>query len=46
VEMILELRQEAKAARDYESADRIREGLSRLGIAIKDQKEGADWEFK
>ena len=45
VEMILALRQEAKASRDFEAADRIREGLSRLGIVVKDRKEGADWEF-
>jgi cysteinyl-tRNA synthetase len=46
VEMILELRQEAKASGNYEAADRIREALSRLGIAVKDRKEGADWELQ
>jgi len=45
VEMILALRQEAKASGDYESADRIREALSRLGIVVKDRKEGAEWEL-
>jgi cysteinyl-tRNA synthetase len=45
VEMILELRHEAKASGNYEAADRIRESLSRLGIAVKDRKEGADWEL-
>jgi cysteinyl-tRNA synthetase len=45
VEMILALRQKAKASRDFEAADRIREELSRLGIVVKDRKEGSDWEF-
>jgi len=45
VEMILSLRQKAKASRDFEAADRIREELSRLGIVVKDRKEGSDWEF-
>jgi cysteinyl-tRNA synthetase len=46
VEMILELRQEAKAALDYKAADRIREGLASLGIVVKDRKDGADWELE
>jgi cysteinyl-tRNA synthetase len=45
VEMLLQLRQEAKANRDFESADRIREGLTKLGIVVKDRKDGADWEI-
>jgi cysteinyl-tRNA synthetase len=45
VEMLLQLRQEAKANKDFESADRIREGLTKLGIVVKDRKDGADWEI-
>jgi len=45
MEMILELRSEAKAQRDFNTADRIRENLTQLGITIKDRKDGADWEI-
>jgi len=45
VEMILQLRTDAKANRDFETADRIRDGLTSLGITVKDKKGGADWEI-
>jgi len=45
IEMILELRNAAKSNRDFETADRIRNELSNLGITIKDRKDGADWEI-
>ncbi len=45
VELMLELRNEAKASRDFSTADRIREGLSALGVTLKDHKEGTDWEI-
>jgi len=45
IEMILQLRNAAKSSRDFETADRIRNELSSLGITIKDRKDGADWEI-
>ena len=45
VELILQLRNDAKANRDFNTADRIRDGLSDLGITVKDRKDGADWEI-
>ena len=45
IEMIIQLRSDAKANRDFSAADQIREGLSRLGIIVKDRKDGADWEI-
>jgi cysteinyl-tRNA synthetase len=45
MELILKLRQEAKINRDFQTADRIRDGLSDLGITVKDRKDGADWEI-
>ena len=44
VRFILNLRQEAKNRKDFQTSDRIREDLSKLGITIKDRKDGADWE--
>jgi cysteinyl-tRNA synthetase len=45
VELILRLRNEAKERKDYSYADRLREELSRLGITVKDRKDGTDWEI-
>jgi len=45
IEMILQLRTEAKNSRDFDRADRIRDGLSGMGITIKDRKDGTDWEI-
>lgn len=43
---VLDLRQNAKANKDWATADKIREELDKLNIQIKDTKEGADWSFK
>lgn len=45
IDLILQLRDEAKSSRDFETADRIRNSLSRLGITVKDRKDGTDWEI-
>ena len=45
VEMILQLRNEAKASGDFNAADRIRDGLTQLGLTLRDHKEGTDWEI-
>lgn len=43
VEMILDVRREAKASKDFATSDKIRERLTALGIQIKDTKEGTEW---
>lgn len=45
VEMILQLRIEAKAGKDYNTADHIRDELTSLGVSLKDHKDGTDWEI-
>lgn len=42
VEMLLEERLKARAAKDWAASDRIRDGLAAAGIRVKDGKEGAD----
>lgn len=44
MKIILELRQGAKAAKDFATSDRIRDELLALGISIKDTKDGVKWE--
>ena len=43
VQMVLEQRKAAKAAKDWASCDRIRDDLKALGIQIKDTKDGTEW---
>jgi cysteinyl-tRNA synthetase len=46
MKLLLEIRQQAKNAKDFETADRIRDGLKQLGIEVRDSKDGAEWEIK
>ncbi len=43
MEMVLESRAEAKAAKDWTKSDHIRDCLRTLGIVVKDTKDGAEW---
>ena len=42
--LILELRANARAQKDWASSDKIRDALSGVGIQVKDGKEGVSWE--
>jgi cysteinyl-tRNA synthetase len=41
--VILNIRQEARANKDWATSDLIRDSLKELGIQVKDSKEGASW---
>ncbi|MGN6637707.1 MAG: cysteine--tRNA ligase [Mucilaginibacter sp.] len=43
IDMIVNLRSEAKANRDYATSDKIRNGLQQIGFQLKDGKEGTTW---
>ena len=43
MEMVLEERAKAKAAKDWATSDAIRDHLKALGITVKDTKDGAEW---
>jgi cysteinyl-tRNA synthetase len=43
VNMVLEQRKAAKAAKDWATSDKIRDDLKALGVLIKDTKEGTEW---
>ncbi len=45
IDYILQLRMDAKKRKDFETSDAIRDTLQKLGITIKDRKDGSDWEF-
>ncbi len=46
VNMVLELRVQAKANKDYAASDRLRDALNAFGITVKDSKEGSTWSFE
>ncbi|HUM88969.1 MAG TPA: cysteine--tRNA ligase, partial [Prolixibacteraceae bacterium] len=46
VDLLLTLRMEAKANKDWVLSDKIRNELTTLGFAIKDLKDGFEWEIK
>jgi cysteinyl-tRNA synthetase len=43
MQMVLEQRKAAKAAKDWATSDRIRDDLKAIGIQIKDTKDGVEW---
>jgi len=43
MELILSLRQNAKVNKDFATSDKIRDELTKLGIAVKDTKDGTVW---
>jgi len=45
IEAILNLRQQAKKRKDYQTADQIRRVLTEIGVEIKDTKDGFEWKF-
>jgi cysteinyl-tRNA synthetase len=46
VDLLLNLRIEAKRNKDWATSDKIRNSLTELGIEVKDTKEGFTWELK
>ncbi len=45
VDLLLQLRQEAKNKKEWTTADKIRNELVKLGFIVKDTKEGYSWEL-
>ncbi|MDA1348469.1 MAG: cysteine--tRNA ligase [Chloroflexi bacterium] len=43
VELLVNLRSELRGAKQFELADRVRDGLSDLGVSIEDKAGGTEW---
>ncbi|MFW9831745.1 MAG: cysteine--tRNA ligase, partial [Candidatus Thorarchaeota archaeon] len=43
VQILIQLREQARKQKDFETADRIREQLRELGIILEDEKTGTAW---
>ena len=44
MQLILNLRSDAKSNKDFKTAATIRDKLKEIGIKIKDHREGTNWE--
>ncbi len=45
MDLLLNIRAEAKARKDWATSDKIRDELTDLGFTIKDTKDGAEWKL-
>ena len=43
MELILDLRKDVRAKKDFAASDKIRDQLLKVGIQVKDGKEGTTW---
>lgn len=46
INLLLEIRSQAKANKDWATSDRIRNRMAEIGFDVKDTKEGAEWSLK
>ncbi len=45
IRLLIEIRLEARARKDWATSDRIRDRLKEIGIQLKDGKEGTEWSY-
>ncbi|MDD2612407.1 MAG: cysteine--tRNA ligase, partial [Bacteroidales bacterium] len=45
IDLLLQIRMEAKANKDWSTSDKIRKELTALGFDIKDTKDGFEWKL-
>lgn len=46
MQLVIELRKEARSNKDFATSDKIRDDLNEIGIEIKDSREGTHWSMK
>jgi cysteinyl-tRNA synthetase len=46
IALLVDIRRELKAARQFALADRIREQLKELGVKLEDRADGTSWKFE
>ncbi len=46
IDMVLDIRMQAKKTKNWTVSDRIRDSLTSLGVKVKDRKDGTDWELE
>ena len=43
IELLIETRRELRQARAYDAADKVRQGLTDLGVQLQDGSDGTTW---
>ena len=46
VRLLLDIRAQLRQAKQYEMADRIRQGLDAQGVSLEDTSDGTHWQFR
>jgi len=46
LDLIVELREEARKRKDFAAADRIRDALAAVGVVLEDSRDGVRWKRK
>ena len=46
MDLVLAIRQDAKANKNWAISDKIRDELKEAGISVKDTKDGAEWSLE
>ena len=46
MDIILDIRKEAKAKKDFATSDKLRDDLAKNNITIKDTKDGVTWSIQ
>ncbi len=46
INLLLNIRLEAKKNKDFATSDKIRDELNKIGIIVKDKKDGFEWEIR
>lgn len=45
IDMLLNMRLDAKTRKDFATSDKIRDELAKMGVVVRDRKDGFDWEI-
>ncbi len=45
IEALIDARNAARKAKNFEESDRIRDELAAMGVVLKDSKDGTTWEI-
>jgi len=45
IELLLQIREDARKTKNYALSDKIRSGLAQLGVTVSDTKDGPTWKI-
>ena len=45
IELLLEVRRDLRAAKQWQLADKVRDSMTKLGVALEDNPQGTTWRW-